>query len=111
MLSFNFMRRSKTLRFFICFAGIHALCSSLAHAAAITNLSEEPRQIEMRSGSGYILYTIKAQETWRVPGKATIRYQNSEFRIDENEEYAIWRDGVLGPQKRVNARNSPGIIR
>lgn len=72
-----------------------------ALAAVITNLDETPRVIQKEEGGGFVPQEIKAGETFRVAGALKIRYNGRELRIDADEEYAIWKDGTLGPQKRL----------
>ncbi len=72
-----------------------------AEAAAITNLSESPKRIEMRVYGGFTPVVIAPGETWRVIGMAVIRYDGVEFHIADNEEFAVWPDGLLAPQRRL----------
>jgi hypothetical protein len=72
---------------------------SSAHAASITNMDDKPRVIEFKRGAQYVTEEIKPGDTWRVAGDVTVRFEGSETRIEDNKEFAIWRDGSFGPQK------------
>ena len=75
-----------------------ALVPAYAHAAAITNLDEKAHELEANNQK----ITIAAEETWRIPGEVTINYQGREIHMEETDEYAIWNDHELGPQRHVN---------
>src|SRR5688572_26800415 len=75
-------------------------CATSAQAAVITNLENAPVTIEVESGDGYKPVTIDSYATWRVQGKVRVRYKDRESWISNDEEYAIWQNSGLGPQKR-----------
>lgn len=78
-------------------------CIPQAQAAAITNLTDKPVQVALKTGNGYEPITIEAGRTWRLTTQATLRFGERELLIGTQEEYAIWKDGTFGPQ-RPNAR-------
>ncbi|MBY0407748.1 MAG: hypothetical protein K2Q01_08645 [Rickettsiales bacterium] len=77
--------------------------TSSARAAAITNLTDAPQTVELREGESLTAFSIAPGRTWRVQQKVVVRYQGRENRINEYEEFAIWKDGSFGPQ-RPNVR-------
>jgi len=87
--------------------GIFIFWGNEAKAAVITNLSDKPQTIEQDSFSGFKPVTIAHYETYRVPGQIKIRYAGYETTIEFDEEYAIWNDGSLSPQKLD--RHSDGV--
>src|ERR1700679_537247 len=71
-----------------------------AQAAVITNLDDKPQTVEVEMSGGFKPVVIAAGETWRVQGKAVVRFRDRQVQMNEDEEYAIWKDGTFGPQKR-----------
>jgi len=72
-----------------------------AYAAAITNLDKNTRHIVVIEGKDRKSVEIKAGETYRAVGQIKVMYHRYEIVIDSTDEYAIWSDGTLGPQKRM----------
>ena len=87
--------------------GIFIFLGDEAKAAVITNLSDKTQIIEQESFDGFSPVSIKPYETYRVPGQIKVRYAGYETTIEFDEEYAIWNDGSLSPQKLD--RHSNGI--
>lgn len=73
--------------------------ASSAHAASILNLSGQPQTVELRTAQGYVPTQIAPNGRWYVAGNAYIRFRDRETYIEDNEEYAIWKD-AFGPQRR-----------
>lgn len=71
-----------------------------AWAASIVNLSGAVQVIELRTTSGHETVEIKPDERFSWPGQLYLRYQGREITIDSNEEYAMWKGGTFGPQRR-----------
>jgi hypothetical protein len=92
------MRISRPITFYLFFLILTCFYCSRASAAAITNLDDEPQTI-MLECCGNPSVTIAPCETWHMLGKAKIRYHGRELSIGVNEEYAIWKDGNIGPQR------------
>lgn len=86
-----------------------SLSASQAWAAAITNLSDEPKTFSYGELDGEKIITIPPGQTFRIPGTVTFRYGDRETRIEDDEEYAIWKDGAFGPQKRIRCNSSFGF--
>lgn len=82
-----------------------SLSASESYAAAITNLSREPKAVSYDEWGGEKTVIIPPGRTFRLPGTVAFIYDGRESRIDDEEEYAIWEDGVFGPQRRIR-RNS-----
>lgn len=93
------------VRFLVIFLSLSA---SEAWAAAISNLSNEPKTFSYDEWGGERTIIIPPGQTFRIPGTVTFRYDGRETRIEDDEEYAIWQDGAFGPQKRLR-RNSFGF--
>ena len=81
-----------------------SLISLSAHAAAIWNLTDKPVQFELETADGYKPFTIEPGRRYFQPGKARFRYQERIVYIEHHEEYAIWPDGAIGPQRRMRQR-------
>jgi hypothetical protein len=79
--------------------GIFIFLGNEVKAAVITNLSDKTQIIEQESFDGFLPVSIKPYETYRVPGQIKLHYAGRETTIGFDEEYAIWGDGNLGPQK------------
>jgi hypothetical protein len=84
------------------FALISAICTQ-AEAAAITNLTPHEQVFELEEGNGFVRQAVAPGATWRVHARVWVRFGARAFLMGENEEYAIWNDGEIGPQ-RSNAR-------
>lgn len=78
-----------------------SMVASHSFAAAITNLDTNARKVVLVEGSEYKSIEIKAGETFRRIGSLKVMYHGYEIVIDSADEYAIWKDGTLGPQKRM----------
>ncbi len=78
-------------------------------AAAIVNLSSEPQTIQFSQWQGGASVTISPKQAWRVPGRVAVWYGGREVHIDEEEEFAIWKTGELGPQRRMMRRSHSGF--
>lgn len=105
------MRLLKTVGLFIFVFIVNSACSELAQAAAIANLSPQVRRIEIKTARGFQPEDIEPGRTWRLAGRVTVRYDGEEYDIDQTEEYAIWNDGVLGPQKRISSHTNSSVLR
>lgn len=71
-----------------------------AMATAIANMSELSHTVEIQTSTGYIPQVIPPGRTFRLPGRVRIRYEQKEFYLDADMEYAIWPDG-FGPQRKL----------
>jgi hypothetical protein len=78
--------------------------TSAAHAAAITNLDDKSQMIEVKRGAHYVAQEIRAGETWRTAGDVTVRFAGSESRIEDKQEFTIWKGGAFGPQKVLDKK-------
>lgn len=78
------------------------LIASPSWPAAITNLSGMPQSFIITDANPERVVTIAPGQTFRTLGKSSFRYQNRQLHIEDNEEYAIWRDGTFGPQRRMH---------
>lgn len=74
------------------------LLISRAEAAAIVNLARAPQVIGVQMPRGWEKVTIAPGQKWDTIGTATVRYGDTETRIDSTAEWAIWDDGTFGPQ-------------
>lgn len=72
-----------------------------AQAAAVTNLADEAQTIEIADGNAWKQVTIAHWETWRSPFDVKVRYRGREFMMHFYEDYAIWKDGTMGPQRTM----------
>lgn len=77
-----------------------------AEAAVITNLSQKNQVIKESSPAGWETVSIAANETYRVQGRIKILFDGREITIGHDEEYAIWNDGTIGPQRAERHINS-----
>lgn len=77
-------------------------------AAAVTNLDHTTHKIILVEGDGNKSIEIKAGDTFRLVGRIKLIYRDREIVIDSDEEYAIWKDGTIGPQRHIK-RNSKGL--
>lgn len=77
----------------------------MAQAAAITNLTEKPQVIEIRVRDEFATYVIEPGRTFRTVGYIEVRQQGNEryTHIRNNEEFAIWENGGIWPQRRFNS--------
>lgn len=85
------------------------LSTTEAQAAAISNLSKEPQTVSYGVWGGKKTVVIPPGRTFRLPGTVTFLYDGRETTIDDEEEYAIWEDGVFGPQRRIRRHSSFGF--
>ena len=74
--------------------------SKPALAASIINLSSQSQLIEVKEKGGFKPFLLESGRSFRIVGPATFRYNGSEIYIDFDEEYAIWKDGEMGVQRR-----------
>jgi hypothetical protein len=81
---------------------VFSLTGTQADAAAITNLSSVTQVVEVEESGGFKSHEIKAGTTFRMTGKIRVKHNAQITMIDEDEEYAIWKDGVMGPQRSIN---------
>lgn len=90
------------MRPFTLFVLLNVACAaaSPATAAVITNLSDTPQTVSFPYWKQQSAATIAPGETLRIPGRMTVRYQGDEVLIDDNQEYAIWKDGTFSSQRR-----------
>ena len=79
-----------------------AMASFDAQAATLTNLDTQAHVVEIKTPGGTRLQEIRPGETFRAVGDITVRFDGYETRIEEKMEFAIWKGGVLGPQKMRN---------
>lgn len=75
------------------------LVAGQAHAASITNLSDKEQQLQLETAQGWLPVVIKPNATWRENGQFRVRFNDREFFLNAYEEYAIWQDGYMGPQR------------
>lgn len=80
---------------------VAALFAPPAWAGAISNLTQMPQTIEVKTSNGYVSHVIAPGRTWRINGAATIKFSAKEFYLDDNKEYAMWPDGAFGPQRTI----------
>ena len=71
-----------------------------ANAAAIINMADVSKQLEIQTSDGYMPITIEAGRKYYVPGQARFRFKGREVFIERQDEYAIWGDDSFGPQRR-----------
>lgn len=88
-------------RFLLLFFALFLLLPVSSQAAAITNLRDETLIIGRKTSEGFVPVEIDAMATWRVPGNLTITYGGNEYFLWYYDEYAVWPDGTIGPQRRV----------
>ncbi len=81
---------------------------SAAQALAITNLSGVPQTVEIHDGDNFVPQLIAEGATLRLIGRYEVRMNDSIKTIERDEEYVIWPDGRLQPQKKRN-NNSKGF--
>lgn len=94
-------KRPRSVRVASLWIGLAFLVNpSMVQAAAVINLSHVPRKIEVLNGNEVTPVVIEAGRKHEVIGTMKLRYHGQEFYIDSYEEYAIWKDGLLGPQFR-----------
>ena len=92
------LRQNNLPKSTILYLGFTVLLYCPAFAAAITNLDSKSHAIEINNSE----ITINAGETWRIPGKVDLIYQDRKIHMDDTEEYAIWNDHEFGPQRRTH---------
>lgn len=92
---------------FLTLALVGMFFSGAAQASAITNLTQAPQVIEIKTAQGYVKHTIGRGETFRLINAATIKFYEKEFYLPENMEYAMWPDGAFGPQRITHKNNGP----
>lgn len=98
------MRSLKPTIFSLILGGILSIASP-ALAGTIMNLSDEPQTIELRTAGGYEEHIIKPDRNFSIISDSDIRYHGSEFRLQNNMNYAIWPDGNIGPQSQAGGGN------
>lgn len=94
------MHMNKFLFHSIIVAG--CLAGTAGRAATVYNLSGDSQVIEVKTSEGFQPVTIENNRSYHAMGKLTMRYNWQEYTIAVNEDYAIWPDGVFGPQFRRN---------
>ncbi len=98
----------KLLTLFL-FASV-AAGSAPAKAAKIQNLSDKAETIEVESSEGFKPVVIPPGQGYDAMGQIKVKYHGREIRVEHNEEYAIWKDGTFGPQRRTPAvKGGPSI--
>jgi hypothetical protein len=90
---------AKITRILLMFCALSAVPMTV-HAAGVINLTEQDKQLEIRTGDGFVPVTIPAWRTVFFPGKVKVRFLEREVFIEHHEEYAIWPDNSFGPQRR-----------
>jgi hypothetical protein len=79
---------------------LNAAISASAYAAVISNLSTTPQSLEAGETESTLQpVTIQPSATYRVTGKLVVRYSGKLIHMEENEEYAIWKDGEISLQR------------
>jgi len=73
-------------------------------AGAITNLTDTPRLLEIRTSSGYVGEMVPPGATRYIHGDTHVRFNEKEFYLQDDMEYALWQDGSFGPQRRLKNR-------
>lgn len=81
---------------------IFMLGSSGAEAAVISNVTDAPVTIEIKTADGFKPVVIETGRTWRTIGSAYVRYNGATTYVEDAQEYAIWKDAGLSPQRRLN---------
>src|SRR5437667_308601 len=94
------MHRFYVLLMCLLFLTLFLIPLEAAQAVAVTNLSNSPKIIELKVSQGFEPHTIAPGETWRVTGKQVLRFNGSEFHLEDSEEYAVWNNDDFGPQFR-----------
>ncbi len=72
-----------------------------AYAAAIVNITDNDTPMEVKIGQEWKPITIRAGGRFFIRGDARFRWKNREVYIQYDEEYALWPDGMLGPQRKL----------
>jgi hypothetical protein len=75
-------------------------------AATLINVDSQPKQFEFKQSGGYQTIDLAAGAIWRYPGNVWIRFNQREIMINADEEFAIWNDTTLGPQRRFGNGSS-----
>lgn len=75
--------------------------ASFAQAAAVTNLSSEDVVVQLKVADGLEEVIIESMRTWRKPGDVIFEYEGNDYRVLSYEEYAIWENGTIGPQRAL----------
>lgn len=71
-------------------------------AAAITNLSDKKQVVDVESVHGYLPREIEVDRTYRAMGNIRVLFNGKITYIEAHEEYVIWPDGTLQPQKSTH---------
>ena len=78
------------------------LCAPMAaQAAMVSNLTDKPKTLLIQRYGGWDSVTLEAGRSWRTLGRVTILFNAHEIVIEEDKEYAIWSDDVIGPQRTL----------
>jgi hypothetical protein len=76
------------------------LFATPAMAGGITNLTDHKQVVEIQTSSGYIAREIPPGRSFWTQGHTKVRFQEKEFTLDPDIEYAVWQDGSFGPQRK-----------
>ena len=85
------------------------LLPASANAMAITNLSGVPQTVEIRRSAEFEPIVIAPDATLRLMGRYEVRMNDHVKTINEDEEFAIWKDGLLQPQRRIDRTSKKGL--
>ncbi|MDX1975602.1 MAG: hypothetical protein SFT92_08030 [Rickettsiales bacterium] len=66
----------------------------------MTNLTEGAKTLAILDGNKAVSVTLAAGETYHAMGALRLRFAERELRIEHDEEYAIWDDATISPQRR-----------
>lgn len=71
------------------------------YAAAITNLTDQPKTLLMQRAGGFDPVKLEAGSTWRIVGQVTLLIDGREIVIEDKMEYAIWPGDIISPQRNL----------
>lgn len=87
-----------------------AFFASHANAAAIHNLGDVPQRLILYQYNASSEIIVAPNSVYRSIGSLHVSFQEREYRIDYDEEYALWPNGDFGPQRGTRNHN-PGVSR
>jgi hypothetical protein len=71
-----------------------------AQAARVYNLSDSAQLIEIKQDGGWKPFIIKPGENYSTIGNSWVRFAGREIYIEHFDEYTIWSQDVISPQRR-----------
>jgi len=101
------MHLHKTLIKMLLLLFLFITVTGTANAADIQNLSGKPQTIEVKGESGeYETITVDSGDNYRLPGLMRVRRGEQEVTIHHDEQFVIWSDTVMGPQRKSGVLNN-----